>query len=204
MRECCIEYIKEKMPKILPPKEITIVPYFLRHKEEKRLINLGTPIRIYINLHATNRFKIGFKKQLEEHIYGSKIPDIESNFCRKCKSPYYQLFLSYIKQQIITKMIEFIGFNARFFNSREKEMVVQKIEELSDQDIDCDDWKGKYTYLSQILEMPYCLRNVIDRERYLERKKLDLTESIYCHPKASHGFAYELWAEFEEMVKSEN
>ena len=57
----------------------------------------------------------------------------------------------------------------------------------------CKEWKGHYYYFYKIFKVPYPLRNIVSPEIYQERKKYNLPDNIYFHPKVSDGFAQECW-----------
>ena len=145
------------------------------------------------NLTKKEKYHPYYKLQIEKQLYaGKEIKPIKFVKCRKCGMERKEKLMLYINHQLITKIFHFFGVNQHILTDSEKEIAKKYLFKYDDKII-CSDWRGKDYYYQQIFGVSYYLKDVIDKERYQERKKLNLDSAIYFHPKASNGFAQECW-----------
>ena len=189
----CQLYLDKKLPIIKENKRLNIIPYFLRTFESKRKLMISNPVKIWKSLLVEKSINDKFKKKVAKEIYGlSNFPNINNYICSKCGKPVEVYMLKYIRHQIITKMFDFFSTNEQLLTDLEKQ-IIKKYLELYSNNIMCKDWKGHYFYFYKIFKVPYPLRNIVSPEKYQTKKKYNLEDQIYFHPKASDGFAQECW-----------
>lgn len=209
--ECdrCHYIAKRCLPKIKYYSFLDDISYSLRNWYQKKRMTIQNKVKILQSLTLKEKFNPYFKSQIEKELYGGeKIKPFNLEKCKTCGKEREEQIMIYIKHQLITKIFDFFGTNQHILIDSEKEIVEKYLFKYGDKII-CDEWKGKDYYYTEIFGVSYYLKDIIDKERYQERKKLKLDSTIYFHPKVSNGFAQECWEAidayqtmYHELVKS--
>jgi len=201
--ECdkCVNTVSKTLPKIKYYDCLEEVSYTLRNSYQKRRRMIQDRVKRLQTLTMRQNFNPYFKSQIEKELYGGeKMKLIKFEKCPKCREDRLVIFMIYIKHQLITKIFDFFGTNQHIMTESEKETAEKYLIRYSDKII-CKEWKGEYYYYLKIFGVPRPLKDLIDKEIYLERKKLNLDSAIYFHPKASNGFAQECWEAIDGYQK---
>ena len=189
----CFRVATKCLPKIKYFSPLDQVSYTLRNWYHKKRMMIQDRVKRLQNLSVKENYHPYYKSQIEKELYGGKkIKNFTMEKCKKCNQERKDQVMLYIKHQLITKIFDFFGTNENFLTETEKQ-IVEKYLFRYGKKIICKEWKGKDYYYQKIFGVSYYLKDVIDKERYQERKRLNLDSTIYFHPKASNGFAQECW-----------
>lgn len=189
----CRFIITKSLPKISYSRPLKEISYNLRNNYQKKKFMIQDKVKRLQTLTKKVNYNPCFKLVVEKELYGGKnIKSINLQKCQSCGMEIKERLMLYIRHQIITKIFDFFAVNEKFLTETEKETVEKYLFIYGDK-IVCEEWKGKDYYYQKLFGVSYYLKNVIDKERYQERKKLKLDSTIYFHPKTSNGFAQECW-----------
>lgn len=116
-----------------------------------------------------------------------------------------------VESMIITYLFEVLSHKKvlpifkKYMNypTRMEKNIKKKLVEFKNQNVLCCDWKGSNYYYKKFFYKSIYLDNIpISNEELCMKYVVGFDDMICGHPKASHGWMYESWLEYQEMMSN--